>query len=259
VAVFGMHNQKMKKHMKEQISQARKLDSIGTLAGGVAHNLNNVLTVIVGATALLELNATNDPEQRTIIELINNSTRRAAEIIKSLLAFSCRQTFHKQSENVGTVVKCMQDFIGRIIGDKIMLTTYLPDEPLAVMIDRGQIEHVLMNLAANARDAMPDGGILDIAVSRIENDGDIPELEGCLPGGYAQITVSDSGTGVNSVTQQRIFEPFFSTKTLNGGNGLGLSVVYGIINQHDGIIHVFSEPGEGTSFKIFLPLYNDQI
>jgi two-component system NtrC family sensor kinase len=160
---------------------------------------------------------------------------------------------------MGGIVKTMQDFLGRIIGEDILLTTYLPDEALAVMIDRGQIEQVLMNLAVNARDAMPNGGVLNIAVSRVESDGALVDLEGYRSGEYALITVSDTGEGIDRITQKRIFEPFFTTRLKGKGTGLGLSMAYGIIRQHDGVINVSSELGNGTVFKIYLPLRDQRV
>lgn len=254
-----MHDVTIEKTLEEHIRQAQKLDSIGTLAGGVAHDFNNILTVIIGATALLEMNAVDDPEQMKLITQISSSAERAAKLTHSLLAFSRRQTISKQSEDLGSIVKTMQELLGRIIGEDILLTTYLPDEALMVMIDRGQIEQVLMNLAVNASDAMPNGGILNIAVSQVESDGTVLELEGCRSSDYALITVSDSGEGIDRATQQRIFEPFFSTKVNGKGSGLGLSMAYGIIRHHDGMIHVYSESGEGTTFKIYLPLRDQQV
>ena len=248
----------MVKNLEEEIRQSQKLDSIGNLAGGVAHNFNNILTIIIGAAALLEINADDDPEKMKIVSLISNSVGRATELTQSLLAFSQRQTISKQPEDLGCIIKFIEEFLGRIIGDDILLTTYMPDEPLMVTIDRGQIEQVLINLAANASDAMPHGGVLEIAVSQVYSESSVPELEGCRPGGYALITVSDSGEGIDKVTQQKIFEPFFTTKATNGRIGLGLSMAYGIIRQHDGVIHVYSKPGEGTTFRIYLPLSYQQ-
>ena len=257
-AVISLHDVTKVKILEEHIRQSQKLDSISTLAGGVAHDFNNILTIIIGATAVLEDTAADNPVQMEVIRMISGSAVRAAKLTESLLAFSRRQTINRQPEELSTVVKVMHEFIERIIGENILLIMYLPEDSLMVMIDRGQIEQVLMNLAANARDAMPDGGVLDIAVTPVESDGTVMELEGLRAGKYALITVSDSGEGIDTETRQRIFEPFYSTKGNGKGSGLGLSMAYGLIRQHDGMIHVSSEPGVGTSFKIYLPLRDQQ-
>lgn len=244
----------MLKNLEEHIYQTRKLDSIRTLAGGVAHNFNNILTIIIGATALLERNVVNDPEQVKNIKQICDSADRGTKLAQSLLAFSCRQNSTRQTEDVGSIVKIMQEFLERSVGENILLTTYLPEKPLMVKIDRGQIEQVLMNLATNARDAMMHGGTLDITVSRFASEGTMLELEGCRSGDYALITFSDNGDGIDATTQQRIFEPFFSTKANSKGCGMGLSIAYGFVRQNDGFIHINSEPGVGTTFRIYLPL-----
>jgi len=243
--------------LDDHLRRAQKLDSIGTLAGGVAHDFNNILTVIISACALLEKSAAGNPEQIKLVNEISTYSQRAVTLTQSLLTFSRRQAINKESQNLGAVVKVMQDFLARILGNDILLTIYLPEEPLMVSIDRGQIELVLLNLVTNARDAMPHGGILNITVSLVEINQCMLAPEGCVPGEYALITVSDSGEGIDPATQQRIFDPFFTTRAIVSGTGLGLSIAYGIIRQHDGVIHVSSDPGQGTTFKIYLPL-NDQ-
>lgn len=253
-AGFEMHHLEMINKLEDQIRQTQKLDSIGTLAGGVAHNYNNILTIIISACTMLKKNAIGQPEQLKLISLINNTAERAAKLNQSLLAFSRRQPVNKQLENLNSMVKNAQDHLVLIIGEEILLVLTLFDEPLMVMIDCEKIEQVLMNLAANALYAMPQGGILNVSLSQIENDGRVQELEGCRSGDYALITVSDTGGGIDKATQLRIFEPFFTTRVMGNGTGLGLSIVYGIIRQHGGVIHVISEPGEGATFMIYLPL-----
>ncbi|MHB8056844.1 MAG: sensor histidine kinase [Desulfuromonadaceae bacterium] len=249
-----MQHVKITSKFDDQICQTRMLDSIETLAGGAAHNYNNILTIIISACSMLEKNAIGQPEQLTLISLINDSAERAASLTQKLLAFSRRQPVSTKSVDMNFIVENTLDFLVQISGEEIRLTTALLDEPLMVMIDSGQIEQVLMNLAANARDAMPHGGILNVAMSKVENDGTVQELEGCRSGSYALITVSDSGEGISTAIQPRIFEPFFTTRVMGNGTGLGLSIVYGIIRQHGGAIQVISEPGEGAAFMIYLPL-----
>lgn len=244
----------MKNRREDNLSRSQNLESIGTLAGGVAHDFNNILTVIIGACTLLEMNATAYPEQMPFVSRIRNYAERAAQLTQNLLAFSSRQAIVMRPENLTEVFHDMRRFLGSIIGEDIQLITEQPDGSLMVMVDRGQIQQVLMNLAANSRDAMPQGGVLSMALSRVTHDGSLPELEGYPPGEYALISVSDTGTGIDRESLCRIYEPYFTTKDLGAGAGLGLSVVYGIISQHEGAIHVQSSPGEGTTFRIYLPL-----
>lgn len=242
------------RHLEDQLRQSQKLESIGTLAGGVAHDFNNILTVIMGAGAMLQMKLTGNADLEPFVRQILSSSERAAKLTHNLLAFSRKQTIKPFKVDVGEIVKGLHDFLARVIGEDVRLKTFCSPEPLPVFADRGQIEQVLMNLAANARDAMPDGGTLTLETSLVQSCDHSLELEGCRPGRFALITVSDGGIGMDSATCQRIFEPFFTTKEIGYGTGLGLSMAYGIIKQHEGTIKVYSEPGEGTVFKIFLPL-----
>jgi PAS domain S-box-containing protein len=247
-------DRELHKRLEDHLRHSQKMDSIGTLAGGIAHDFNNILTVILGACTLLKMSCSSDPQSAPLLDQINDSAEKAAKLTQGLLAYSRKQTICKQPEDISSVVKTMHDFMARIIGEDIGFSTKLPESSLMVMIDRGQIEQVLMNMAANSRDAMQHGGYFNLTVSQIYHDGTFSGLEECQPGDYALISVSDSGEGIDKETQQRIFEPFFTTKTYGKGTGLGLSMAYGIVRQHDGMIDVKSEPDNGTTFNIYLPL-----
>jgi PAS domain S-box-containing protein len=242
------------RHLEEQLRQSQKMESIGTLAGGVAHDFNNILTVIMGAGAMLQMKLESDAELGPFVRQILSSSERAAKLTHNLLAFSRKQTIKPVKVDMNDVVGIMRDFLGRIIGEDVTLKTTLCSGTLPVCADRSQLEQVLMNLAVNARDAMPNGGTLTLETALVHSCDHSLELEGCCAGDYALISVSDSGFGMDSTTSSRIFEPFFTTKEIGYGTGLGLSMAYGIIKQHEGTIKVYSELGEGTVFKIFLPL-----
>jgi PAS domain S-box-containing protein len=247
------------KQLEAQLLQSQKMESIGTLAGGVAHDFNNILTVIMGACAMLQMKLENDPELGPFISQILTSSERAAKLTHNLLAFSRKQAIKPFKVDVNDIVSVIKDFLERIIGEDITLETCCCTEPLPVCADRGQIEQVLMNLTVNARDAMPDGGVLRLETARVDSRDHVLELEGCPPGFYAQIAVTDDGFGMDAVTRARVFDPFFTTKEIGYGTGLGLSMAYGIIKQHNGTIKVYSEPGEGTVFRIYLPLHGPSL
>jgi signal transduction histidine kinase len=245
----------MKKMCEKKLKQSEKLESVGALAGGVADDFNNILTVIIGACTLLEMNAAGHPEQMTVISRIRSYAERAAQLTQDLLVFSRSQTVVKSPENLTELFHDMRRFLGSIIGEGIALVTEQPETPLMVMVDRGKIEQVLMDLAANSRDAMPKGGVLTLTLSRVIHDGTLSHLDGCPEGEYALITVSDTGTGVGRENLRRAHDPDFTPRELDEMAGLGLSIVYGIISQHEGVIHVQHSPGEGaTTFRIYLPL-----
>jgi signal transduction histidine kinase len=238
---------------EETLRQSQKMEAIGTLAGGIAHDFNNLLTAITGFGSLLQLQlGAASPLQDYVTEILAASDR-AANLTSGLLSFSRKQIIDSGPVRLNDVVRKIDKFLLRIIGEDIEFKTMLAAQELVINADSGQLEQVLMNLVANARDAMPSGGALLIKTERIEvtqsRDGFLLE-----PGSYAVLSVSDTGDGIDQQTQQRIFEPFFTTKELGKGTGLGLSIVYGIIEQHNGQITVHSEPGEGTSFKIYLRL-----
>ena len=237
-----------------QLEQAQKMDAIGRLAGGVAHDFNNLLTVILGRTdILLAQIKTEDPIRRGIA-LIQRTAGRAAELTRQLLAFSRKQVLEAVILDLGVVATDMKDMLARLIGEDIALVTNLAADLGHVKADRGQIEQVVMNLAINARDAMPQGGQLVVETANADLGGDyVRRNVGSRPGPHVMLAVSDSGQGIPRELQKHIFEPFFTTKEQGKGTGLGLATVYGIVKQSGGYIEVDSAPGRGTTFRIYLP------
>ncbi len=240
--------------LEGQLRQAQKMEAVGRLAGGVAHDFNNMLTGILGQSELLLRKLTADaPERRRVGEIVK-AGERAATLTRQLLAFSRKQILQPRVLDLNSVVSDAQDALARLVGDDISLR-FVPGAGLwAVKSDPGQIESVLMNLAANARDAMTAGGSLTVETANVQ----LSEAYACMhvpvePGPYVMLAVSDTGAGMDAETQRRIFEPFFTTKGQGAGTGLGLSTVYGVVKQSGGYIWVYSEPGLGTTFKIYLP------
>ena len=241
---------------EEQLRQSQKMEAIGQLASGVAHDFNNILTVIMGYGALLTMNDNLSQHDKEQVEQIISASERAAQLTKGLLVFSRKQVMVPELTDLNTLVQHVQKFLVRVIGEDIQLTIVPSDTiKLPVYVDTGQFEQVLINLATNARDAMPNGGLLSIETGMREFELPLDHLHGsCAPGRYAWVAVSDSGIGMDEETCSRIFEPFFTTKEVGKGTGLGMSIVYGIIKQHNGFITIYSEPGKGTTFRIYIPL-----
>jgi signal transduction histidine kinase/ActR/RegA family two-component response regulator len=237
-----------------QLEQAQKMDAIGRLAGGVAHDFNNLLTVILGRTDIILRHLKAEDPIRRGIELIQRTAGRAAELTKQLLAFSRKQVLEAVILDLGAVTTDMREMLARLIGEDIALVTNSAPGLGHVKADRGQIEQVVMNLAINARDAMPKGGHLIVETENVELDAEyVRRHMGARPGPHVMLAVSDSGVGIPREHQRHIFEPFFTTKNQGKGTGLGLATVYGIVKQSGGYIEVDSEPGRGTTFRIYLP------
>jgi PAS domain S-box-containing protein len=244
-----------RKRLEQQLLQAQKMEAIGQLAGGVAHDFNNILTAIIGYGNLLKTELSQNELLSTYTAHILNSAERAANLTHNLLAFSRRQMINPMPVHVNNILNVLKSFLPRLIGEDIELSMLLSEKKLTVIADSSHIEQVLMNLATNARDAMPDGGRLTITTDQVELDEEFIMSHGYGNiGSYALISVEDTGHGMDRETKEKLFEPFFTTKEVGKGTGLGLSMVYGIIKQHNGYIDVEGEISKGTTFKIYLPL-----
>jgi two-component system, cell cycle sensor histidine kinase and response regulator CckA len=238
----------------QQLRQSQKMEAVGRLAGGIAHDFSNVLTVITAASERLNDRVNDRPELVADVDSILRNCERAASLTRQLLAFSRQQTLAPQPLDVSQLVKRAARLLKRLIGEHIELTLDLPDDPLAIEADPTQIEQVLMNLAINARDAMPSGGSLRVSSRRVTVDEEFARIHApMVPGEYVLLEVTDTGSGMTQETAARAFEPFFTTKHPSQGTGLGLSTVYGIIKQSGGFIWLDTAPGKGTMFSIFLP------
>ncbi|HXJ78191.1 MAG TPA: ATP-binding protein [Candidatus Methylomirabilis sp.] len=238
---------------EEQLRQAQKMDAVGKLAGGIAHDFNNLLMVIRGEADLILRRLEAGSSLRHNAEGIREASDQAATLTRQLLAFSRKQVLAPSVVDLNAVVTGIQQMLRRLIGETINLVTMPAPDLGAVKADPGQLEQMIINLAVNARDAMPDGGKLVISTSNVKVDGGTAQQRGVAPGQYVMIEVNDTGIGMDSETQAHLFEPFFTTKDQGKGTGLGLSTVYGIVNQSGGHIAVQTEPGRGTAFRVYLP------
>ena len=247
-----------RKRIEQQLQQAQKMEAVGQLAGGIAHDFNNLLMVILGYAGVLSEVPGSDDETRKKIGEISKAAHRAASLTRQLLTFSRKQILEPRILDVNSLIDEVKGMLARLISEDIALVTNLQPALGYIKADQGQIEQVIINLAVNARDAMPEGGTLTISTANLELTENSARMhETVPPGSYLKITVSDTGTGMDPATQSRAFEPFFTTKEQSRGTGLGLATVYGIVKQSDGFISLSSEPGQGTTFEILFPSVGD--
>jgi PAS domain S-box-containing protein len=246
--------------LEDQLRQSQKMEAIGQLAAGISHDFNNILTAIIGYAYIVQSKMDPEDPLKNDLGQILVSAERAANLTRSLLTFSRRQTGKPSPVNLNDIIRKIEKLLMRIIGEDLELRTMLTDKDVTLMADAGQMEQVLMNLATNGRDAMPGGGTLSISTDIFDLDDGFVKAHGYgTPGKYVLMTVSDTGQGIDRRTLEHIFEPFFTTKEVGKGTGLGLSIVYGIVKQHNGYINCYSEEGKGSSFKIYLPLIGPEI
>ena len=245
--------------LKRQVAQQTKMESIGQLAGGVAHDFNNILTAIIGYCDLMLLRHQPGDSDYDDIQQIKNNSNRAASLTRQLLAFSRQQTLRPQILQLANVVADVSSLLKRLLGATVRLEVHHGRNVGAVRADPGQLEQVIINLGVNARDAMPKGGVVHISTAAV-SQGEVSAMGGeSLPvGDYVQLSVEDSGFGIPKENLSKIFEPFFTTKEIGNGTGLGLSTVYGIVKQSGGFIFADSKPGQGSRFDIFLPVHHGE-
>ncbi len=242
------------RQLEEHYRRVQKMESVGRLAGGVAHDLNNLLAPIIGYCDMLLDELDSETEHHENIRHILNAAERARDLTHQLLAFGRKQVLQLQLININTLVKSLHEVLRRTIPENIEVLTFLTEDIHAVKADRSQVEQVILNLVVNAQSAMPKGGTLTIETANIVLDAEYAATHvGVSPGPHVLLIISDTGVGMNAATLERVFEPFYSTKSDGQGSGLGLATVYGIVKQHGGHIWVYSEPDQGTSFKIYFP------
>ncbi|HXT23068.1 MAG TPA: ATP-binding protein [Thermoanaerobaculia bacterium] len=253
-ALCVLRDVSQQQQLEEQLLQAQKIEAVGQLAGGVAHDFNNLLTVILGYCELAELRVEEGTGVRGDLAEIRRAAARAAALTRQLLAFSRKQVLQPEVVSPNDEVRELELMLQRLLGDSVELQTQLAPDAGRMLVDRSQLHQVLVNLLVNARDAMPHGGKLLIETRNTELDEHYARVHaGAQPGSYVMIAVSDNGVGMDEATKSRIFEPFFTTKERGKGTGLGLSMVYGVVKQSGGYVWVYSEPGHGTTFKLFFP------
>ena len=241
--------------LEDQLRQAQKMEAIGRLAGGIAHDFNNLLTAIRGNAELMSHRVKKDPAMAAEVGEILHAADRAASLTRQLLAFSRKQVLQPVELDINEVIDAVARMARRLIGTDVQLKLQLGKAVAKVLADPAQMEQVLLNLIVNARDAMPNGGLITVQTANVHLDAQAPQVAqaGIAPGPFVMMAVNDNGIGMDQATQARIFEPFFTTKETGRGTGLGLSTVYGIIRQTGGAITVTSERGKGASFRVYLP------
>jgi two-component system cell cycle sensor histidine kinase/response regulator CckA len=242
-----------RRRLEQQAQQAQKMEAVGRLASGVAHDFNNLLSVILGCAEMMRTDVAMPKGHEEDLTEIMQAARRAAGLTKQLLAFGRQQVMHAVALDVNGLIQDMTGMFDRLLGDNVDVALALAPNLGAALADRGQLEQVVMNLVVNARDAMPGGGRVTIQTADVELETSMFHDEATLPGDYVMIAVTDTGSGMSKDTQRRLFEPFFTTKEPGNGTGLGLSTSYGIVKQSKGYIWVYSELGQGTTFKVYLP------
>ena len=248
-----------KERLEAQLRHSQKMEALGQLTGGIAHDINNLLTVILGSGHFLHIKL-KDQTLKSHVEQILSTSEKAAYLTKSLLAFSRKQPIDIKIVVINDVITGVEKLLRKLIGEHIKLKVQMPVEDITIEADRNQLEQAFLNLVTNSRDAMPEGGLLSISATVVRLDNDFVRTHSYgTPGDYVLITVSDTGIGMDESTKEKIFEPFFTTKEVGKGTGLGLSIVYGIIKQHNGYINLYSESGKGTDFKIYLPVVKSEI
>ena len=249
-----MRDVTLEKTLEHQIMEAQKMEAVGQLAGGIAHDFNNILSAIIGYGNLILMHIQEDSPLRSYVEQMLASSERAAMLTQNLLTFSRKQIINPQPCEINEIIKNVAPVLTKLIREDIELKLELSSDDSTAVVDRLQIEQVLMNLVTNARDAMSAGGILTISTQTIDIDETFIEVHGYgKVGRYAIISVEDTGAGLDEMTKARLFEPFFTTKEMGRGTGLGLAMVYGAVKQNNGFINVYSEVGNGTTFRIYLP------
>ncbi len=249
-----------RKQLEEQLLQSQKMEAVGQLAGGIAHDFNNLLVAIIGHSDLLESGLDDRMDLLARVHQIQHAATRAAGLVRQLLAFSRKQRVHQRVVDLNAILVDLEQLLNRLIGEDIRMTVVPADQIMPVKVDPGQMEQVIVNLVTNARDAMPEGGTIDVTIepvilTEMPQGASLP-IE---PGHFALLSVRDTGAGMHEETISRAFEPFYTTKEVGQGTGLGLSTVYGIVRQDHGTVTISSRPNQGTTIKIFLPISAGQL